>query len=127
MTTDPPAMNVLGLPLEPCSHDPLTGFRRDGCCRGDPADAGMHVICAEMSSEFLQFSLHHGNDLVSPNAALGFPGLQPGDRWCVCARRWKEAYIAGVAPPVLLQSTHVTALGVVTLDQLRDCASDPVV
>jgi uncharacterized protein len=124
MTTEPAAVNVLGLPLQSCSHAPMTGFLRDGCCRGDPADAGMHVICAVMTTAFLQFSLRQGNDLISPRP--GFPGLAPGDRWCVCARRWKDAFAAGVAPPVLLQSTHVAALGVVTLEQLRACASDPV-
>jgi uncharacterized protein len=124
MTTPPTTLNVLGRPLEPCSCAPATGFLRDGCCRSDPDDRGMHVVCAVMTAEFLRFSRALGNDLVTPRPEFGFPGLVPGDRWCVCAQRWKEAYVAGVAPPVLLRSTHVSALGVLTLDQLRERAAD---
>lgn len=118
------ALNVLGWPLEPCSSTPTTGFLRDGCCRSDPDDRGMHVVCAVMTVEFLRFSRALGNDLITPRPEFGFPGLAPGDRWCVCAQRWKEAYVAGVAPPVLLRSTHLSALGVLALDQLRERAAD---
>lgn len=120
------ALNVLGTPLKPCSTDPMTGWLRDGCCRSDPRDRGMHWVCAVMTEEFLAFSREAGNDLSTPRPEFGFPGLRPGDRWCLCARRWQEAWVAGVAPPVVLEATHLHALGVVTLDQLRSAAlSDP--
>jgi uncharacterized protein len=125
MSAPDSSLNVLGLPLQPCSTHPPTGFFRDGCCRASPDDRGMHVVCAVMTAEFLRFSRTAGNDLQTPRPESGFPGLAPGDRWCLCAARWKEAYVAGKAPPVVLQSTHLTALGVVGLDQLRDCAADP--
>jgi len=123
--TDPmTTLNVLGLPLAPCSNGPTTGFFRDGCCRSDPADAGEHTVCAVMTREFLAFSQASGNDLSTPRPEYDFPGLQPGDRWCLCVLRWKEAYLAGVAPPVRLQATHLSALGFVSLDQLRERSAD---
>jgi hypothetical protein len=116
------ARNVLGTDLEPCSLDPLTGFFRDGCCNTDDHDRGLHVVCARMSDEFLEFSHARGNDLVTPRPEFNFPGLKPGDQWCLCALRWKEAFDAGVAPHVVLQATHERALDVVTLDELRSRA-----
>lgn len=113
------ANNVLGAPLVPCSYDPLTGYFRDGCCHTDAHDAGSHVICARVTQAFLDFSLARGNDLTTPRPEHRFRGLQPGDRWCLCALRWKEALEAGVAPPVVLESTHERALDYVTLAQLR--------
>jgi uncharacterized protein (DUF2237 family) len=105
--------NVLGGTLEPCSLEPRTGFFRDGCCNTDYDDVGMHVVCARMTREFLDFSTVRGNDLVTPAPQSGFPGLKPGDRWCLCAGRWKEALDAGVAPPVVLEATHEEAIAVV--------------
>jgi uncharacterized protein (DUF2237 family) len=113
------AKNVLGTPLVPCSYDPLTGYYRDGCCNTDAQDSGSHVICARVTQAFLDFSVTRGNDLVTPRPEVRFRGLQPGDRWCLCALRWKEAFEAGVAPPVVLESTHARALDYVTLEQLR--------
>lgn len=113
------AKNVLGTPLVPCSYDPLTGYFRDGCCNTDAQDSGSHVICARVSQAFLEFSLSRGNDLFMPRPEHRFPGLKAGDRWCLCALRWKEAFEAGVAPPVVLESTHARALDYVTLEQLR--------
>jgi uncharacterized protein (DUF2237 family) len=111
------AKNVLGGELEPCSTDPLTGFYRDGCCNTGAEDAGVHVVCAQVDEEFLRFSASRGNDLSSPQP--GFPGLVPGDRWCLCAARWAEALAAGVAPPVVLESTHASTLEWVALEDLR--------
>lgn len=119
------ALNVLGRPLQPCSEDPLTGFFRDGCCHTDPSDRGLHVVCAVMTARFLEFSRERGNDLVTPRPEFGFPGLRPGDRWCLCARRWVEAWEHGVAPDVVLEATHLNALGVVPLDELRAYAVTP--
>jgi len=113
------ALNVWGDDLLPCSYDPLTGYFRDGCCQTDEEDHGTHVVCARMTQEFLIFSLQRGNDLMTPRPEYRFAGLQPGDRWCLCALRWKEALEAGVAPPVILDSTHAKALDVVTLAQLK--------
>jgi uncharacterized protein (DUF2237 family) len=113
------AKNVLGTELVPCSYDPLTGYFRDGCCRTDAQDAGSHVVCARVTQAFLDFSRARGNDLVTPRPQYRFRGLQPGDRWCLCALRWKEALEAGVAPPVVLESTHERALDYVTLEQLQ--------
>jgi len=112
------ALNVLGGPLKPCSFDPLTGFFRDGCCSTGPADRGRHTICARMTVEFLAFSRARGNDLSTPRPEFGFAGLRPGDRWCLCAERWKEAWIAGAAPKVALASTHASALDHVPLEAL---------
>ena len=116
------ALNVLGSALVPCSYDPLTGFYRDGCCKTDEHDAGSHVICAKVTQEFLDFSITVGNDLSTPRPQYRFVGLKAGNRWCLCAGRWKEAFQAGLAPPVLLESTHERALDFVTLAQLQTCA-----
>jgi hypothetical protein len=119
-----PSRNVLGSPLEVCSLEPRTGFYRTGCCDTDSEDAGRHVVCTEVTEEFLRFSRSRGNDLSAAAPALGFPGLEPGDRWCVCAARWKEALDAGCAPPIVLAATHEAALEVVTLDELSTHALD---
>jgi hypothetical protein len=113
------ARNVLGTALVPCSFDPLTGFYRDGCCRTDDEDAGSHVICAKVTVGFLNHQMERGNDLISPRPEFRFRGLQPGDRWCVCALRWREAMADGHAPPVVLESTHEHALEFVSLDLLK--------
>ncbi len=112
-------LNVLGTPLVPCSFDPLTGWFRDGCCRTDDQDRGSHVVCARMTVTFLNFQMERGNDLITPRPEMRFRGLAPGDRWCVCALRWREAYEAGCAPPVVLESTHARALEYVLMDWLR--------
>ncbi len=116
--------NVLGGRLEPCSVEPRTGFFRDGCCNTGPDDLGLHVVCARMTTRFLAFSAERGNDLSTPQPEVGFPGLKPGDRWCLCAGRWREALDAGVAPPVVLSATHEEALAVVALDDLKHHAID---
>jgi len=116
--------NVLGGPLETCSVRPRTGFYRDGCCNTGPEDFGLHVVCAQMTAEFLALSKAQGNDLSSPMPEAGFPGLKPGDRWCVCAGRWREASDLGVAPPVILSATHEEALAVVPLAVLKQHALD---
>ena len=119
------ARNVLGGPLLPCSYDPLTGWFRDGCCHTDAHDHGSHVICARMTVTFLNFQMERGNDLITAKPEYRFPGLKPGDRWCVCALRWKEAYEAGCAPPVSLERTHARALDYVLLEWLRTHALPP--
>ena len=111
--------NVLGTELVPCSYDPLTGYFRDGCCNTDASDAGSHLICVRVNEAFLAFSTARGNDLVTPKPEYRFKGLKPGDRWCLCANRWREALEAGLAPPVVLESTHFNALKFVTLGQLE--------
>jgi len=121
-----PAHNVLGGELVACSYDPLTGWRRDGCCNTDDDDQGSHVVCARMSVEFLNFQMERGNDLITPRPEYRFRGLKPGDRWCVCALRWKEAWDAGCAPPVVLESTHLKALEYLLLDWLRQKAVSAV-
>lgn len=113
------AHNVLGTELQDCSHAPLTGFYRDGCCRTGSTDAGVHVICARVTAEFLAFSRSRGNDLSTPRPEYRFPGLKPGDRWCLCAARWAEALRAGVAPPVILEATHISALEFADLAELE--------
>jgi uncharacterized protein len=113
------ARNIYGEPLVPCSFSPRTGYFRDGCCRTDDTDHGRHLVCAEVTEEFLAFSKQRGNDLSTPRAEYQFPGLQAGDRWCLCVLRWKEALDAGAAPRVHLESTHQKALEVVTLTQLE--------
>lgn len=113
------ALNVLGTALEPCSFDPMTGFYRNGCCDTGSEDQGVHVVCAVMTEEFLAFSKAQGNDLSTPVAMYEFPGLKPGDRWCLCAARWREAYDAGCAPTVVLEATHARMLEWATLDELR--------
>ena len=113
-----PDVNVVGGELLPCSNAPVTGFFRDGCCSTGPEDVGSHTVCAVMTEEFLAFSKLAGNDLSTPRPELGFEGLEPGDRWCVCAERWLEAHRAGCAPTVVLGATHVRALDVVPIDLL---------
>lgn len=112
-------LNVLGKPLVPCSYDPLTGYFRDGCCKTDESDTGSHLICARVTEAFLAFSKERGNDLSTPRPEHRFKGLTPGDRWCLCAARWAEALNAGVAPPVVLESTHANVLEFVALDVLK--------
>jgi uncharacterized protein (DUF2237 family) len=118
------AKNVLNKPLRTCCRDPLTGFYRTGKCDTGPGDDGLHVVCAKMTAEFLKFSRSRGNDLSTPYPEAGFPGLKPGDRWCLCAGRWKEAMEAGAAPPVMLAGTHMSALEFVSLDELTAHAVD---
>jgi len=115
-------LNVLGSALVPCSYDPLTGFFRDGCCKTDSQDAGSHVICAKVTQEFLDYSGSVGNDLSTPRPEYRFTGLKAGDRWCLCALRWKQAHQAGLAPPVILESTHARALDFVEMEALLACA-----
>jgi uncharacterized protein (DUF2237 family) len=117
-------VNVLGGELEPCSLDPLTGFFRDGHCRTEGRDPGFHAVCAVMTEEFLEFSVSVGNDLVTPQPQWLFPGLEAGDRWCVVAARWQEALEAGVAPPVVLEATHASALEFAALSDLEAHAVD---
>jgi uncharacterized protein (DUF2237 family) len=124
MYKDTVAKNVLGTELEPCGFDPLTGFYRDGCCSTGGDDVGVHVVCAQMTAEFLAFSQAQGNDLSTAVPDAGFPGLQPGDRWCLCASRWQEALEEGVAPPVYLDATHIQALEWCSLAALRQHAVD---
>lgn len=119
-----PQRNVLGEPLADCSHRPLTGFFRSGCCETAPSDLGAHVVCALMTADFLAFSKARGNDLSTPVPAFGFPGLKPGDRWCLCAARWREALDAGAAPKVVLSATHERALEYVSLADLKRYALD---
>lgn len=111
--------NVLGSELIPCSYAPLTGYFRDGCCRTDDSDLGAHVVCARMTAAFLVFSKLRGNDLSTPRPEHRFAGLKPGDRWCLCAARWKEAHEAGCAPHVVLESTHISTLDFVLLEDLQ--------
>jgi uncharacterized protein len=118
------AKNVLGTPLQSCCTDPMTGFYRNGRCDTGLGDDGLHVICAQMTAEFLSFSRSRGNDLSTPHPEAGFPGLEPGDRWCLCASRWKEALEADMAPPVVLAATHISALEFVSLEELTAHAVD---
>ncbi len=118
------AKNVLGGEIESCCTSPMTGFYRDGRCNTGEEDAGAHVVCAEVTEEFLEFSRRTGNDLSTPVPGMGFPGLVPGDRWCVCAARWREALQAGYAPPVVLAATHERALEFVSIDDLKRHALD---
>ncbi len=121
---DTPELNVLGEPLQPCSTDPMTGFFRNGGCLTGPDDVGRHLVCAVMSAEFLKFSKAAGNDLSTPAPQYAFPGLKPGDRWCLVAMRWQDAFEAGMAPKVALLSTHVGALNYVKLEDLKRYAID---
>lgn len=113
------AANVFGDPMITCSTEPMTGFFRDGCCNTGPQDTGMHLVCAEVTAEFLEFSKAAGNDLSTPMPQYGFGGLQPGDRWCLCVTRWKDALEAGMAPKVVLEACHLSTLEWVTLDDLK--------
>lgn len=117
-------LNVFGAPLQPCGTDPMTGFYRDGCCSTGPEDLGSHTICAVVTAEFLAHQRAIGNDLSTPRPEYRFPGLQPGDRWCVTAANWLRAYQAGVAAPVVLASTHQRALEIVPIEALREHAVD---
>lgn len=118
--------NVFGESIETCSIRPMTGFYRSGCCHTGEEDAGMHTICILATAEFLAFSKMRGNDLSTPLPEFGFPGLQPGDRWCLCAERWKEALEAGMAPRVVLRATHENTLEVVSIEDLKRYAIDLV-
>ncbi len=120
---DADARNVLGGELIPCSLDPVTGFFRNGCCETGPHDLGLHTVCAVMTEAFLAFSKAAGNDLSTPRPEFGFEGLKPGDRWCLCAPRWKEALDAGMAPQIVLESTHEETLAIVPLGVLKDYAA----
>ena len=125
MTTryDEAARNVLGGELASCSTSPMTGFYRNGCCETGPHDTGMHTVCAVMTAEFLEFSKAAGNDLSTPRPEFAFPGLKPGDRWCLCAPRWKEALDAGMAPQLVLEACHEETLAIVPLGVLKDFAA----
>ena len=116
--------NVLGEALQSCSTDPMTGFYRDGCCRTGPEDVGLHTVCAVMTTEFLEFSKSRGNDLSTPRPEWGFPGLQAGDQWCLCALRWVEAFEAGCAPRIVLAATHASMLEHAELEVLKAHAID---
>jgi len=119
MISKPKAKNVLGTELAVCSLDPKTGFYRDGCCNTGLEDLGLHLVCVEVTADFLEFSKSRGNDLSTPIPAYHFPGLAPGDRWCLCVQRWAEALEAGMAPKVVLEATHVSALEFVDLEDLQ--------
>lgn len=119
-------LNVLGEPLALCSENPLTGFYRDGCCNTESGDVGSHTVCTRVTADFLKYSRTMGNDLSTPRAEFGFPGLRPGDQWCLCAARWQEALKAGVAPKVVLQATHAASLRIVKLADLKRHAIDLV-
>lgn len=116
--------NVLGEPLQPCSFSPLTGFFRDGCCHTGPGDHGLHTVCMQATEEFLRFSQAVGNDLSTPVPEYEFPGLRPGDQWCLCVTRWQQALEAGCAPRVVLAATHISALEFVSLEDLKRHALD---
>ena len=116
--------NVLGGPLETCCTSPMAGFYRDGCCNTGDDDLGIHVVCAKVTREFLEFSKAHGNDLTTPQPELGFPGLKPGDKWCLCAARWVDALEAGVAPQIVLTATHEAMLEYMSLTELKKYAID---
>lgn len=117
--------NVIGSVLQSCSVDPLTGWHRDGCCRSGSGDVGVHVVCARLTEDFLKFSKQTGNDLSTPRPEFGFPGLKPGDQWCLCASRWQQAFEAGHAPEVVLEATHESALEFIDLENLKAHACGP--
>ena len=118
------ALNIYGEPLAECCRSPMTGFYRDGCCNTGPQDAGSHVVCAQLTEAFLHYTKARGNDLSTPVPEYGFPGLKPGDRWCLCASRWREALADGIAPPVVLAATHQKVLEYVSIDDLKRHAID---
>jgi uncharacterized protein (DUF2237 family) len=120
-----PDVNVVGGELLACSNDPVTGFYRDGCCGTGPEDVGSHTVCVVTTAAFLEFSQMAGNDLSTPHPDWGFPGLTPGDRWCICAARWLEAYRAGCAPPVVLGATHERVTDIVPIELLTTLAAEP--
>ena len=115
-----PSLNVLGLPLESCSKDPLTGWYRDGCCNTDNNDRGSHTVCARVTQDFLEFLRERGNDLITPAPQFNFPGLKDGDQWCVCAASWRQAYSEGKACKIHLESTHYSTLRIVPLEELME-------
>ena len=117
-------LNIFNEPLELCSNEPKTGFFRTGCCETDAQDIGTHTVCAIMDKEFLQFRLHQGNDLITPVADFDFPGLKPGDRWCLCANRWLEAFEAGFAPQIIARATNIKTLDIISLDKIKLFAID---
>jgi uncharacterized protein (DUF2237 family) len=119
------SINVLGTPLVGCSHDPLTGWYRDGCCNTDASDRGSHTVCAQVTQDFLEYLQEQGNDLLTPYPGHGFPGLKDGDQWCICATSWAQAFRAGKACPVLLESTHSSALQFVKLEELMAASLAP--
>ena len=119
-----PSFNVLGGDLDTCSTKPLTGWYRDGCCNTDRNDRGLHTVCCLVTKEFLEFARSQGNDLITPVPEHGFPGLSPGDRWCVCAQTWQDAAVEGVACPVVLSATHEETLQIVPLELLKEYAVD---
>jgi hypothetical protein len=118
------SLNVFGEPLENCSNDPVTGFFRDGCCNTSDADYGQHTVCIQVSQAFLEYSRFRGNDLSTPIKEFGFPGLKDGDRWCLCAARWLEAYQHNMAPKVYLAGTHQRATEIIPLELLKEFAAD---
>ena len=120
------ALNVLGEPLAPCSMDPMTGFYRDGCCNTGYEDTGIHTVCTRVTAKFLEFSKRRGNDLSTPMPEYGFPGLKPGDQWCLCAPRWQEALEAGMAPKVVLEATHAATLAHCKLADLQVLDKNPL-
>ena len=117
-------LNIFSEEIEDCSCDPMTGFFRNGCCETSDHDAGSHTVCALMNKEFLEFSSSRGNDLINPVPAFNFPGLNPGDRWCLCANRWLEAYEAGVAPPIVAKATNIKALEIIEIEKIKEFAID---
>ena len=117
-------LNIFNEPLEACSFDPVTGFFRSGCCETSEQDTGSHTVCAIMTEEFLKFSKSKGNDLSTPVPAFDFPGLNSGDRWCLCAARWLEAYEAGSAPSIIARATHRRALEIIPLEAMKELALD---
>ncbi|MAM89014.1 MAG: hypothetical protein CME36_17065 [unclassified Hahellaceae] len=119
-----PALNVFGEKLQSCSTSPMTGFFRDGCCNTSKLDGGSHTVCTILTAEFLEFSKRQGNDLSTPRPEFGFPGLKPGDSWCLCASRWRDAFRANSAPRVRLQATHLAALDIIPLAELKQFAAD---
>ena len=117
-------LNIFSEEIEDCSCDPMTGFFRNGCCETSDHDAGSHTVCALMNKEFLEFSSSRGNDLINPVPAFHFPGLNPGDRWCLCANRWLEAYEAGATPHIIAKATNIKALEIIEIEQIKEFAID---